>query len=434
MTLDSRALLAVVAGFVFAQGAQVEVVPREALVLPGQNVTVMCRVGVPLQYCRVEIPNMRPLNLNAKLSNPDVAYYGSGLSAGQCGFTINKVTEKNNGPVRCMLGIETEATESTGTVQLIVAKAPRIPEMDLSRGTDSLNIYKLNDVLQASCVVRDGRPVANISWYLNEEPLYNSEVSMPTIMELAKENLQTKVQNMTRVLQATDNGKSLRCVAFHPAYPEGRAETSRQLDVKYAPLPQADLHKFGYIVGQPGLITVVLEANPRPIIEWEIGSEKLRENQNDQTGRLEAEEVKDMGSGRFDVSLRIAAIKKEDTERTYTLRAYNDMGSYDYTVIISTSPEPEGIELGIGGIIGIVVSILVVLFVVFLLVFAKVTSRWCFSDGATVIDYTTGDSSHHVTADGVSGDGVDNPHHQASQEYINGNDVKKEEKKINTEV
>lgn len=107
-------------------------------------------------------------------------------------------------------------------------------------------------------------------------------------------------------------------------------------------MPQADLHKFGYIVGQPGLITVVLEANPRPIIEWEIGSEKLRENQNDQTGRLEAEEVKDMGSGRFDVSLRIAAIKKEDTERTYTLRAYNDMGSYDYTVIISTSPEPEG--------------------------------------------------------------------------------------------
>lgn len=104
--------------------------------------------------------------------------------------------------------------------------------MDLSRGTDSLNIYKLNDVLQASCVVRDGRPVANISWYLNEEPLYNSEVSMPTIMELAKENLQTKVQNMTRVLQASDNGKSLRCVAFHPAYPEGRAETSRQLDVK----------------------------------------------------------------------------------------------------------------------------------------------------------------------------------------------------------
>lgn len=55
---------------------------------------------------------------------------------------------------------------------------------------------------------------------------------MPTVIDLAKENLQSKVQNLTRVLQASDNGKHLRCVAFHPAYPEGRAETSRQLDVK----------------------------------------------------------------------------------------------------------------------------------------------------------------------------------------------------------
>jgi hypothetical protein len=93
-----------------------------------------------------------------------------------------------------------------------------------------------------------------------------------------------------------------------------------------------------------------------------------------------------------------------------------------------------GIELGIGGIIGIVISVMVVILLVFILVFAKVTGRWCFSDGATVIDYTTGDSSHHVTADGVSGDGVDNPHHQVSQEYINGNDAKKDEKKINTAV
>lgn len=104
--------------------------------------------------------------------------------------------------------------------------------MDLSRGVDSVRIYKVNDLLQASCIVRDGRPVANISWFLNEDPLYGSELSMPTIVDLAKENLQSKVQNLSRILQASDNGKFLRCVAFHPAYPDGRAETSRQLDVK----------------------------------------------------------------------------------------------------------------------------------------------------------------------------------------------------------
>jgi hypothetical protein len=320
----------------------VEVTPREVLVLPGQNVTVMCRMSVPLQYCRVEIPGMRPLNLNNKLSNAEVSYYGSGLGAGHCGFTLNHATEKNNGDVKCNLGIETEAMESTGTAQLIVAKAPKMPELDLSRGTDSVNIYKINDILQASCIVRDGRPVANISWFLNDEPIYRDQLSMASIIDIYKENLHSILQNLTRVLQASDNGKHLRCVAYHPAYPNGMAETQRQLDVKYAPLPQGELDKFGYTVGQPGLITVVVEANPKPHIEWDIGSERIKENENDQTGRIEAETVKDMGNGRYDISLRIAAINKRDTEKVYVLRAYNDMGDQQYTIKISTSPEPEG--------------------------------------------------------------------------------------------
>lgn len=55
---------------------------------------------------------------------------------------------------------------------------------------------------------------------------------MPTVIDLAKENLQSKLQNLTRDLQPSDNGKFLKCVAFHPAYPGGYAETKRELDVK----------------------------------------------------------------------------------------------------------------------------------------------------------------------------------------------------------
>lgn len=51
-----------------------------------------------------------------------------------------------------------------------------------------------------------------------------------------------------------------------------------------------------------------------------------------------------------------------------------------------------------------------------------------------MIDYTGGESG----ADQANAppDGIDNPHHQASQEYINGNDlqIKKKEEKINTPV
>lgn len=46
--------------------------------------------------------------------------------------------------------------------------SPKPPELDLSRGADHLNVYKVDDSLQAVCMVRDGRPVANISWYLGK--------------------------------------------------------------------------------------------------------------------------------------------------------------------------------------------------------------------------------------------------------------------------
>ncbi|CAH0548623.1 unnamed protein product [Brassicogethes aeneus] len=396
---------------------------RELLVLPGQNVTFMCRVATPLQYCRAEIPGLNPINLSPKKKDPQVYYVGDGLSRGECGFVINRVQETNNGEVKCSIGIEEESKESFGVMRLIVAREPKQPELDLSRGTDKLSVYKLDDELLASCIVKDGRPVANISWFLDGEPLPGDELSMPTIIDLAKENLHSQVQNLTRRLQASDNGKSLRCVAYHPAYPNGRSETSRQLDVKYPPLPQPNpIDLFGYKIGQIGSITVDVEANPKPQIEWTVNGQKIREGSSDNTGRIEASNAQDLGQGKYRVDLRIANINKEDTEKVYILTAYNDMGSQDYSTRISTSPEPEGLEIGLGSIIGIVVAVCVVIVVVVTLIFARMTGKWCFSGGATVIDYTTGDGVHHHS-DATGVDGVDNPHHNNSQEYINGNDL-----------
>lgn len=63
----------------------------------------------------------------------------------------------------------------------------------------------------------------------------------------------------------------------------------------------------------------------------------------------------------------------------------------------------------------------------------------CVLGGERVIDYTGGDiGDSHIgeAGDGLGPDGVDNPHHQASQEYINGNNiaVKDKEKKVDTAV
>ncbi|XP_030747489.1 fasciclin-3 isoform X2 [Sitophilus oryzae] len=352
----------------------------------------MCRVAVPLQYCRVEIPGLQTFNLNRGISNSYVSYYGEGLDAGQCGFTLHGVKDQNNGEIKCTLGIISEAQESIGTMSLIVANAPKPPELELSRGTDQLNVYKVDDTLEASCTVRDGRPVANITWFLDDEPI--DELPMPAILELAKEHLLTKVQNLTRKLRASDNGKFLRCVAYHPAYPGQVGESKRRLDIKYAPLPQRQtIEAYDYGIGKTGEINVTVEANPRPSFEWTVDGQRIREGSHDNTGIMEAEFARELGNGRYLAVLRIARIGKQDTEKVYILKAYNDQGSQEYRVKISTNSEPKGItkffkqhvygvygyEFGADSIIAIVVAILFIILVISILIFAKITGRWCFS-------------------------------------------------------
>ncbi|KAI4457532.1 hypothetical protein MML48_7g00003447 [Holotrichia oblita] len=117
----------------------------------------------------------------------------------------------------------------------------------------------------------------------------------------------------------------------------------------------------------------------KPKLEWSVRGETLREGGVDSTGRIQAEYAQELGRGRYVASLRIAAVNKQDTETQYVLVAYNDMGTQDYTVLISTSPEPEGLDLGAGGIIGIVVATLLLLVIVFVIVIARIKGKWCFS-------------------------------------------------------
>ncbi|GJQ75304.1 putative coreceptor-mediated virion attachment to host cell [Trypoxylus dichotomus] len=354
----------------------VDVTPRELTVLENRNATFRCQVGVPLQYCRVVIQGIGAMNLNNKLTAKGVSYTGAGLGSGQCGFTIERVTAENNGKISCFLGVETQPEEAVGTMHLTVAKAPRAPELELAR--DTYGQYKVNEMLKASCIVKDGRPVANISWFLDEEPIYEG-LSMPTVLDFTNDDLHTKIQNLTRQLMWSDNGRYLKCAATHPAL-ETPSVTMRQLDVLYPPLPKATpIDLFGYELGRPGIITVEIDANPKPKLEWNVKGETLKEGGVDSTGRIQAEFPQELGRGRYVASLKIAAVNKHDTETQYVLVAYNDMGTQDYTVAISTSPEPEGLDLGAGGIIGIVVATLLLLVFVFVIVIARIKGKWCFS-------------------------------------------------------
>lgn len=55
---------------------------------------------------------------------------------------------------------------------------------------------------------------------------------MSTVLDIANEDLHTTIQNLTRTLLPSDNGRLLRCVASHPALLGQDSQSVRQLDVK----------------------------------------------------------------------------------------------------------------------------------------------------------------------------------------------------------
>lgn len=98
----------------------IDVEPKEATVQNGQNVTLLCRSGKQLDYCRFEIPNLVAFRISDKTNSDSYSYYGSGLESGDCGVHLYRVDLKNNGKVRCILGFKENASEGSGTIDLVV--------------------------------------------------------------------------------------------------------------------------------------------------------------------------------------------------------------------------------------------------------------------------------------------------------------------------
>lgn len=55
------------------------------------------------------------------------------------------------------------------------------------------------------------------------------------------------------------------------------------------PKPKSsETEQFGFTIGQPGKVIVMFNANPKPNIHWEVGSESLTEGMRDSTRSFEA--------------------------------------------------------------------------------------------------------------------------------------------------
>lgn len=205
-----------------------DITPRSEVKREGDTLRVLCRVASPINFCRFVI-NGEPkaILLNPTFETPGFKYIGEGFTAGQCGIEIPNIQAKHNGAVSCFMGVESQ--EFVGTMDLLVGNAPERPEMNLITQPQIKGSFEAYTELRASCISREGRPQANITWLLDEEVLTRG-LPRPQVHE--EGGLFTVVQELQHKLQPMDDGRELICRAEHVSYPTGFLETKYRLMVK----------------------------------------------------------------------------------------------------------------------------------------------------------------------------------------------------------
>lgn len=101
---------------------------------------------------------------------------------------------------------------------------PRAPQFE----TFTNQALAKGNVFEDRCIVADGRPGANISFFLDNEELVHG-VAAPE--EYNQNDAITVVRRVSFKIEDQHNGKTLTCRAEHFAYPNGFKETKAQLRV-----------------------------------------------------------------------------------------------------------------------------------------------------------------------------------------------------------
>ncbi|XP_065358766.1 fasciclin-3 isoform X3 [Calliphora vicina] len=380
--------------------AQVNVEPNTAVLNEGDPTELLCRFAHhTITYCRIEIPGEpKVFNLSPDWNKtPGFTYFGKGLQAGECGVSIQRVKAVNNGQVKCNLGVEGE--ELSGTIDLVVALRPKQPLVELITKPDREGYFSEGSTFQARCIVPDGRPAANITWLIDNQPADKRLGQLEVVASNSPSGLElsTTIQEIQWHLSPEDNGRKLICRSHHQTDRENLPpqEGSFNLLVRYAPIRQEETLVYGLYLEHTVTVNLTIRSNPAPIVEWTVDGNVIR--QGEQDGRFSVFEPVYLGQDMYNVTLIIAGLTLEDTMKTYNLRASNALGSTDYTVRISSSATPPATGLEIGAIVGIVVAVAILVLIVLLVLFARATGRWCF--GGKSVKMSTNETSDTESAD-----------------------------------
>ncbi|XP_049543204.1 fasciclin-3-like isoform X3 [Anopheles darlingi] len=409
--------LAVCAAFtVLATAQRVDTDPSAITVVENQeNVTLHCRVASPAKLCLINLPGLnQPITLDANEPSPvpGIQYYGQGVERGSCGVRIARITADNAGIMNCTLFVN--GIGQTGSIDITVAFPPDQPAIHVVSG-DVANLV-VDRTLEFECTAARGNPAANISWLLDNEPIYEQvhpQQPEEYFDERSNKRYFTAKSLLVRTIRAEDNGKRLTCQAQHMAYPQGVSLTDLVLNVNFQPQALQDQVIYGLQVGRTSVATVTIISNPPPTVFWNIDG--IDYHQGTENGRFAVPIPEPLGNNRYNVSLTIAGLTLEDLSRTYTLRASNAFGSEDYRVFLRSQGDAtinESSSIGIGEIVGLVLAVLIVLTAVALIFVARATGRWCFR-GASLDTDINPDSEAQITPHAHEDEVDEKHHHQA---------------------
>lgn len=309
--------------------------PSEISAQEGQKIDLLCRFPKAVLSCNFRIPGESgELKLNPSWSrNDNFRYFGRGLENGDCGVSILNVQEKMHGLASCRLDLNDGMADAVANISIVIARAPQDPQIQFE--SDS-SYFREDDNVEVTCTSTDGRPAANISWFLDEKFFGTGSVEV-----IDSDIYSTAVSTLQFRVKPEYNNKRLICKTEHVGFPDGSRSTSHQLVVNFRPIPLSDTHIQGLEIGSSAVIgPVTIQANPAPKIMWVIDGKVM--NQGEQNEKFIVREPVNIGGSRYNASLQVVSLSLEDTTRSYKLRATNALGTTDYVVRIGGSQEAAG--------------------------------------------------------------------------------------------
>ncbi|KAJ9594168.1 hypothetical protein L9F63_014424, partial [Diploptera punctata] len=201
------------------------------------------------------------------------------------------------------------------------------PEISIVPEPGQNGEYRENTTITAKCSYT--RPVLSLILYFGDDNIKNVSSEDPGKF---LENVHRVNTYFTHKLNWTDNGKYLRCEANYSTN-DKPISTKKQIHVVFPPKPREELiKKSGLVIGMNETVNIKINANPKPTIKWNIGSEEITEGNTDAKKRLTISQTKQVGNDMWETSLTIPKFTSTDLKRSYTFRAHNYLGEQQYRI------------------------------------------------------------------------------------------------------